>query len=132
MRAQRTSATAPEAALRRVLRLLGARPAPGRLVRLPGGGRTTPDIVLPGHVAVYVHGCYWHGCDLHARAPKTNTLWWVRKLARNRYRDRRHTEGLAELGWLPLVVWEHEDPHEAAADVLDAVRARVGRWEARA
>ena len=98
--------TQPELKVRRLLWALGAR---YRLHRrdLPG----SPDIVLPGRrLAVFVHGCFWHGhdCARGARVPKTNRDYWTAKVARNRARDAVSLARLAELGWRTEVIWECE------------------------
>jgi DNA mismatch endonuclease (patch repair protein) len=95
-----------ELKVRRLLTAMGLR---YRLHRkdLPG----SPDIALPGRkVAVFVHGCFWHGhdCKRGARAPKANADYWSAKIARNRARDAAAVTGLEQLGWRPLTVWECE------------------------
>lgn len=117
--------TGPERALRSALHRRGVR---FRLHRrdLPG----SPDIVLPRlRLAVFVDGCFWHGCPEHAVAPKNNAAWWADKIATNRARDRRKDRELLELGWSVLHVWEHEDPERVAARVARAWRR--GRWTPR-
>jgi len=74
---------------------------------LPG----TPDIVLPSRkLAVFVHGCFWHGhdCARGARVPKQNRPYWTQKIERNRQRDVRTQAELLARGWTPLVIWECE------------------------
>ena len=98
--------TGPELAVRRLLTALGLR---YRLHRkdLPGA----PDIVLPGRrLALFVHGCFWHGhdCKRGARAPKTNADYWRAKIARNVARDAASLAALADLGWWAEVIWECE------------------------
>ena len=103
----RTQNTTPEMAVRRALFGLGLR---FRLDRrdLPGH----PDIVLPRFkAAIFVHGCYWHGCtmcDRGLRRPKTNIAFWSAKLAENRLRDQRNQADLRALGWHPAVIRECE------------------------
>ena len=104
--------TGPERVVRRLLTSLGLR---YRLHRrdLPG----SPDLALgPRRVAVFVHGCFWHGhdCPRGARKPKANAEFWATKLARNRARDDRNLRDLTSLGWRALVVWECELKDEAA------------------
>ena len=104
--------TGPELAVRRLLWRLGAR---YRLHRrdLPG----SPDIVLPGRkLAVFVHGCFWHGhdCARGARVPKANRDYWVGKVARNRARDEAARAKLEVMGWRVEVVWECALKDEAA------------------
>ena len=98
--------TSPELAVRRMLWRLGAR---YRLHRkdLPGH----PDIVMAGRrLAVFVHGCFWHGhdCARGARVPKQNRDYWEGKVGRNRDRDAANLEKLEALGWRVLTVWECE------------------------
>jgi DNA mismatch endonuclease (patch repair protein) len=104
--------TTPERTVRRLLTKLGAR---YRLHRkdLPGN----PDIVMPGRrLAVFVHGCFWHGhdCARGARVPKANREYWTAKVARNVARDARTREALTAGGWRVETVWECELKDEAA------------------
>ena len=62
----------------------------------------------PHRLAVFVDGCFWHGCPLHATQPKQNAQFWREKIARNRARDRLVTRTLRTLGWRVLRIWEHE------------------------
>ncbi len=72
---------------------------------LPG----TPDFALPEHrVAIFVDGCFFHGCPIHYREPKENSAYWIKKLRENRKRDRRVNKQLREEGWTVLRIWEHE------------------------
>lgn len=83
------------------------RPAGGRLIR--------PDIVFPGRrVAVYVDGCFWHGCPIHGTRAATNRPYWDEKIAANQERDARISAALEADGWTVLRFWEHEDPGDAA------------------
>jgi DNA mismatch endonuclease (patch repair protein) len=104
--------TGPEMTVRRALTRLGAR---YRLHRrdLPG----SPDIVLPGrHLAIFVHGCFWHGhdCARGSRVPKTNRDYWTAKVGRNTARDAASREALTALGWQVETIWEC-DLKDAAA-----------------
>lgn len=122
MRRQRTRDTAAEVELRRRLHAIGLR---FRLHRRPVPHlRRTVDIVFgPAHVAVFVDGCYWHGCPVHGTWPKANEAWWRAKIEANQARDRDTDERLTSAGWTVLRVWEHEDPATAAARVA----AMLGR-----
>jgi len=72
---------------------------------LPG----KPDIVfVTARVAVFVDGCFWHGCPIHGSIPATNKRFWKKKLARNMERDREVTEMLTGSGWLVMRFWTHE------------------------
>ncbi|GAA1239895.1 very short patch repair endonuclease [Janibacter melonis] len=108
--------TAPEVALRRELHARGRR---FRLVvKVPGNNRRTIDIAFPRQrLAVFVDGCFWHGCPEHGTRPAANSAWWEQKLAANYGRD-RDTDGLLEAaGWRVLRIWEHVDPAAAADEV---------------
>lgn len=114
MRANRSRDTHPELALRRELHSRGLRylidVAPVR------GLRCRADLVFRRQrIAVFVDGCFWHGCPDHASWPKANGDWWRRKIETNAARDRRNDALLAAAGWRVVRVWEHE-PVEAAAD----------------
>ncbi len=86
--------------------------------------RRRADLVFPRKkVAVYVDGCFWHGCPIHGTWPKNNADWWRAKIEGNRARDRDTDERLADAGWTVVRVWEHEGP-EAADRVASAVDAR--------
>ena len=104
MRAVRGRDTGPELRVRRALHAAGFR---FRLQRADLPGR--PDLVLPRHrLAVFVHGCFWHGhdCPRGRRAPKTNAAYWQAKIARNRARDAAAEAALTEAGWTPVIIWE--------------------------
>src|SRR5262245_58300852 len=106
MQAVTSKDTAPEMAVRRLLHARGYR---YRLHRrdLPGN----PDLVFPRlRKVIFVHGCFWHGhdCARGRRVPKSNTEYWVGKVARNRARDADHDRRLKANGWDVLAVWECE------------------------
>ncbi|WP_422630307.1 very short patch repair endonuclease [Rhodococcus sp. (in: high G+C Gram-positive bacteria)] len=120
MSRQRRRDTAPEVALRRELHRRGVRFFVDR-APLPGLRRRA-DLVFPRHrVAVYVDGCFWHRCPVHATDPKNNAEWWSAKLAGNTARDRDTDARLEEAGWIVVRVWEHEDPADAADRVQNAL-----------
>lgn len=105
--------TAPEVALRRLLHLRGMRYRVN--LPVPGWPRRTIDVAFTrAKVAVFIDGCYWHGCPHHGRLPRTNQDWWAEKLSRNRARDAQTTAHLLHLGWDVLRFWGHEDPREEA------------------
>jgi len=72
----------------------------------------SPDMAFRGaRLAVFLDGCFWHGCPDHCKAPKSNRELWEAKLRRNRERDAEVDARLAEIGWRSLRVWSHEaDP----------------------
>jgi DNA mismatch endonuclease (patch repair protein) len=112
MKKTRQRGTPAEIALRRVLFSRGYR---YRVDRRVEGVRTRPDILFMGRkLAIFVDGCFWHGCPLHATFPKHNAGWWGEKLKKNSERDAASTRSLEQLGWSVLRFWEHENPSEAA------------------
>ncbi len=114
--------TAPELALRREVWRRGLR---YRVDVAPIRGRRRADLVFTrAKVAVYVDGCFWHRCPVHATTPKANRAWWVAKLDANAARDRATDRDLDAAGWTVVRVWEHEQPAAAASRVLAAARAR--------
>lgn len=83
-------------------------------------GRAYIDIAFTRYkVAVFVDGCFWHSCPLHATYPKRNAKWWADKLAATKSRDIRIAEQLRQSGWLVLRFWEHQAPK----DVLPLIRS---------
>jgi DNA mismatch endonuclease (patch repair protein) len=74
-------------------------------------------------VAVFIDGCFWHGCPEHATVPKRNGDYWLPKLARNIERDRETDLTLRDAGWRVLRYWEHEAPAVVADSITEAVRA---------
>lgn len=109
--------TAPELAVRRVLHAAGFR----YRVQLPvpGNRRRTIDVAFTrARLALFIDGCFWHGCPRHGVRPQANSEWWRWKIERNQARDADTTRVLQDQGWRVLRVWEHEP----ADDVVDAVR----------
>lgn len=96
--------TGPEWDLRRRVWALGLRYRLQHRI-----GRTRPDLVFVGaKLAVFVDGCFWHGCPLHSIKPKSNSEFWEKKLSRNVERDGEQTQWLESQGWRVLRIWEHE------------------------
>jgi DNA mismatch endonuclease, patch repair protein len=94
-------------------------------IAVDGARPIRPDVVFTRiRVAVFVDGCYWHGCPNHHQPSKSNVAYWRTKIARNRERDRRNNQLLANADWMVLRFWEHEDVRETAAIVAAAVRMR--------
>lgn len=125
MRNIKSSSTAPEMAVRRLVHGMGYR---YRLHsnRLPG----KPDLVFPSRrKAIFVHGCFWHqhpspSCRI-VRKPKSNQGYWSGKLTRNRERDQDNLAKLQRLGWRTLTVWEC-DIEADLNEVGRALRAFLG------
>jgi DNA mismatch endonuclease (patch repair protein) len=124
MSAIRSHGTKPE---KKLAELLLVR-FPGRTIlerptELPG----RPDFYLPDlNMAVFVDGCFWHGCPKHGRIPADNRDYWEPKLARNMARDRQNVEALKSAGIRPVRIWDHElkgDMRTAKAKLTKAERA---------
>ncbi|MFC4035747.1 very short patch repair endonuclease [Streptomyces polygonati] len=123
MSRQASRDTAQEVAVRRLLHSWGLRYRVNTPV--PGMPRRTIDILFRGpRIAVFLDGCFWHGCPVHATSPKANAEWWRAKLDRNMARDLETTEHLRAAGTTVLRFWEHETAEEVARSVGDAVRAQ--------
>jgi DNA mismatch endonuclease, patch repair protein len=91
------------------------------------GLRCRPDVVLPhSRVAIFIHGCFWHGCPEHFRTPKANAEWWSEKIKATADRDARQSESLRSNGWLVLTVWEHEFRTVGATRIAERI-ARQAR-----
>lgn len=113
--------TTPEVELRKALHAAGVR---FRLHRQVAKG-CTPDLVLPRHsLAIFVDGCFWHGCPEHGRKTPwsgPNAALWEEKMRRNAERDQRSTQLAAEHGWLPVRIWEcdiRQDVEQVVAELL--------------
>jgi DNA mismatch endonuclease, patch repair protein len=129
MQSNRSRDTTPELAVRREAHRLGlryrvcARPLPEL--------RRTADLVFSrAKVAVFVDGCYWHGCPAHHRSPAANRSYWADKVERNRQRDLDTDKQLEDAGWTVIRIWEHEDPATAAALIkAEVTRAAQSRTD---
>ena len=113
--------TTPELLLRRELHRRGLRYR--FQVKVPGNRRRTIDIAFTrARVAVFVDGCFWHGCPEHGTQPTRNSDWWRWKIQRNQERDADTNSLLETTGWTVLRVWEHEDPIATAERIEQIVR----------
>jgi DNA mismatch endonuclease (patch repair protein) len=123
-----TNGTTPELRLRCLLYARGLRYRVNRT--LPASVRCRPDVVFgPARVAVFVDGCFWHGCLDHASWPNVNGEWWRAKIERTRERDEQITSALGRTGWLVMRFWEHDDPAAIADAVENAVLSRRVRMK---
>ncbi|WP_310155812.1 very short patch repair endonuclease [Phycicoccus sp. 3266] len=114
--------TAPEMVLRRALFASGRRYRVQ--YRVPGLARRRVDVAFPRRrLAVFVDGCFWHGCPIHCHLPATNPDWWQWKLDRNLARDRDTDFQLDQLGWRVVRVWEHE----SAEQMVEKVEVELAR-----
>ena len=115
--------TSAEAALRREVFARGLR----YRIHVPvlSRPRRVADIAFgKARVAVFVDGCFWHGCPQHVTWPKHNAEFWRTKIETNRSRDADTDERLRAEGWVVVRVWEHESPARAAARLAVIVRRR--------
>lgn len=112
--------TAPEMAVRRLVHAAGlryrvdARP-------LPELNRRADLVFTRARVAVFIDGCYWHGCPEHGTAARTNTAYWSTKIGGNKTRDIDTDSRLVEGGWIVIRVWEHEDTGAIARRIVHEV-----------
>jgi DNA mismatch endonuclease, patch repair protein len=129
MKRVRQKHTSAELALRRELHALGLR------YRIQVAVLTSPrrvaDVAFVGpRVAVFVDGCFWHGCPEHATWPKQNAEFWRAKILANQARDRDTVARLRADGWKAMRVWAHETPTEAALRIAKVVRKRKAKGRA--
>lgn len=123
MQGNRGRDTGPEIAVRRIVHSRGlryrvdARP-------LPALNRRADLVFSRAKVAVFIDGCFWHGCRDHHTVAKANATYWAEKVAGNRWRDLDTSERLKDAGWLVLRFWEHQPPSEVAEAIIQAVQER--------
>jgi DNA mismatch endonuclease (patch repair protein) len=120
-KANKRQGTKAEVRLRSNLHRRGLRFRKDHLVRA-GGVRVHVDVVFTRRrVAIFVDGCFWHGCPDHQHIPKSNLGYWVPKLAANEARDKRVDAALTAAGWTVVRIWEHEADEGALALVTSAL-----------
>jgi DNA mismatch endonuclease (patch repair protein) len=103
-------------------RTIGGRVAAGTRFRV------RPDFVFAARrLAVFVDGCFWHGCPQHGTRPRGNAAFWRAKFRRNQARDRRDTRRLGRAGWKVLRLWEHELKPKARPALLAKLRKAFAR-----
>jgi DNA mismatch endonuclease, patch repair protein len=123
MRGNRKRDTKPELAVRRLLHASGYRYRVNVSLTL-SGTRIRPDIVVRrARLAIFIDGCFWHGCPKHGTKPRSNASYWGPKITRNIARDRSYDRALKMAGWTVIRAWEHDDPAR--------VVTRIGRVLAR-
>ena len=123
MRGNRKKDTRPEVLLRAAMHRAGLRYR--TYVAIEGGGlRARADVVFPKRrLAVFVDGCFWHGCPEHATKPRTNVDYWEAKLRGNADRDRRVDQALTASGWSVIRLWEHDVDRDLEACVKRVAKA---------
>lgn len=123
MQGNRGRDTKPELAVRRLIHRAGLRYRVNARPELHL--RRTADVLFTRvRVAVFIDGCYWHGCAEHFTNPSTNPEYWTSKISRNQQRDAETTRLLEENGWVVLRFWEHEPAESVANLVITTVRQR--------
>jgi DNA mismatch endonuclease (patch repair protein) len=126
MQLQRERDTAPEMALRRELHGRGLRYRVD-LAAVPGTRRRIDIAFSRRRIAVFVDGCFWHGCPEHGRRQhKINGWYWPAKIAGNKERDADTGRRLVAAGWTVVRIWEHDDCIEATSYIAELLKQRVG------
>jgi DNA mismatch endonuclease (patch repair protein) len=124
MQAQKVTGTGIELQVRRGLHARGHRFRVNR--RLLPDHQFRGDIVWSGkRIAVFLDGCFWHGCPIHGTKPKSNGDWWEAKINGNRERDQRADELLRQRGWTVLRFWEHDEPRTIVNSIVAHLDAAV-------
>lgn len=126
MQATRNRDTSSELAIRSAVHRLGLRYRVAQRVA-PDCPWTADLVFARARVAVFVDGCYWHGCPEHFRLPHSHADYWQAKIAGNRRRDAVVNDALAERGWAVIRVWEHEPVAIATQRIAATVRWRLAR-----
>ncbi|MFL5834765.1 MAG: very short patch repair endonuclease [Solirubrobacterales bacterium] len=123
MQANRRRDTKPELAVRSELHRRGLRFRVDRPIRVGAGRPIRPDVVfVGGKLALFVDGCFWHGCPDHGTLPQeTNRSYWVEKIEQNKARDERNKTLLESAGWMVIRAWAHEEPAAVADEVEKAL-----------
>jgi DNA mismatch endonuclease (patch repair protein) len=124
MQLQKTRDTVPELAVRRAVHALGLRYRVD-YPPLPGLRRRADLVFMSARVAVFIDGCFWHGCVEHGNPrPATNGWYWPDKIAKNRARDQDTDQRLVSDGWIVVRAWEHQNATEVAHHIAATVRRR--------
>lgn len=120
--------TTAEMRIRRRLHALGLRYRVD--YPLPNQPRRRADIAFTrARIAIFVDGCFWHGCPEHGTTPKSNIAFWRDKIETNQRRDQDTNARLEEAGWKVVRVWEHEDPGEVVVRLHRLVKMRLAMIE---
>lgn len=129
MRANRRRDTAPELRVRRCLHAAGLRFRVDYRVRVEGLRSARPDIAFTRpRLAVFIDGCFWHGCPEHKGEPRTNVHYWGPKIEGNRTRDAQQAAALESDGWTVLRFWEHEPPEQVGRTIRDTYESLLARY----
>jgi DNA mismatch endonuclease (patch repair protein) len=115
--------SSPETELRRALHRAGRRYRVDFPIRVPDRRAIRADIVFTrARVAVFVDGCFWHGCCEHGTRPRSNSAYWAAKIEINQTRDCEQTAALERDGWTVVRIWEHETPQAAFSRIATALK----------
>ena len=130
MQAAKPKNTLPEKALRSALHRKGLR---YRIHAKPLKelNRSADIVFRSGKIAVFIDGCFWHGCPIHGTQAKANAEFWRVKIRHNRERDADTNRRLEDAGWKLIRVWEHEDSEEASERIYNLVRKRQSTQESK-
>jgi DNA mismatch endonuclease (patch repair protein) len=113
--------TTPELAVRKLLHAAGLRFRVDYAIRTRERAVRVDIAFLPAKLAVFIDGCFWHGCPNHGTLPARNRDYWEPKLARNTERDAHQVELLAAEGWNVLRFWTHESPERIHDSIVRAL-----------
>jgi DNA mismatch endonuclease (patch repair protein) len=116
--------TKPELMVRRILHASGLRyKVHARPIK---DWNRRADMVFPrAKIAIFINGCFWHGCPKHFSAPKTNSEYWASKIMRNVERDSETALRLKSEGWLVIAIWEHENLGKKSEQVVRRIQKRL-------
>lgn len=130
MQANRSRDTKPEVLVRSVLHRAGLRFRKDRRIVVQKTS-VRADVVFPRQrLALFIDGCFWHGCPEHLQWPKANAAWWRAKIERNQTRDREVDAALLESGWTVVRAWEHEPPEAVLRNVQSALETHANKAQA--
>jgi len=128
MRSNRRRDTAPERAVRSALHQAGLRFRVDLPIRLGDGRTVRPDVVFTKQrIAIFIDGCFWHGCPAHGTSPATNRQYWAPKIEENRRRDLRNTKELEAQGWRVIRAWGHDEPIALVERMMSAMGITTSR-----
>lgn len=124
MRANKRSNTQPELRIRKLVHAVGLR---YRIDTKPEKdlNRRADIVFRQAKVAVFIHGCFWHGCPRHFKSPKTNKRFWETKIERNIQRDKETRNILRKRGWRVIEIWEHQSSESGARSIVRVVDERI-------
>jgi len=124
MRANKRSNTQPELRIRKLVHAAGLR---YRIDTKPEKdlNRRADIVFRQAKVAVFIHGCFWHGCPRHFKSPKTNKRFWETKIERNIQRDKETRNILRKRGWRVIEIWEHQSSESGARSIVRVVDERI-------